>query len=71
MLMKVRTGYVLSQEAKTALDNLAKGMGLSQTATLELAIRTLKRIWESPIEQIVSVQNLSKQESGEVARQNP
>jgi hypothetical protein len=61
--MKVRTGYMLSQEAKDTLETLSDDIGISQTAVLELAIRTFKRIWESPIESLVQVQNLPKQET--------
>jgi len=66
-MKQIRTSFTLSPETDSDLTHLATDMRLSRTAAVELAVRVLKRIWETPIAEL-QIPPLSEQETGEEAR---
>lgn len=62
-MKKIRKAFTLSPETNTDLELLASDMRQTQTAVVELAIRVLKRVWETEIEPFVQVPDLPKQET--------
>ena len=62
-MKKIRKAFTLSPESNVDLQFLASDMRQTQTAVVELAIRVLKRVWETKIEPFVQASDLPEQKA--------